>query len=173
MKNELSLYRLRRKQNDRRKRYGIWSRHQRRDPLYAKRVTDFMNEKGYSPTPLKEQSPFKQEWLFLKSGEIWFPADCKLDFNQLFEIGKRRAMHTKHPFFENPNSTLKNMGFDPGPPQLYYRRDTETGYVSYLVSIEFDESHLIMTELDIDLITCEQVKAMLTIIPEWTEYGIK
>ena len=173
MRNELSLQHLRRKQKDRRKRYGIWSRHQRRDPFTAESATELMKSIGYHPTPLKQQSLFEQKWLCLKSGELWFPKNCELEFDRLFEIGKRRAMHTKHPFFENPNSTLNNMGFNPGPPQLYYRRDTETEYVSYLVGIEFDESHLIKIELDINLIICDQVKAMLTIIPEWTEYGIK
>ena len=157
--------RTRRNQLDRRTKFGIWSRHQKRS-----------TENRLTPKPLDR---FSKEWLFLKHGDIKFPESVILDkdYDILIETGKRRAMHAEHPniFTRKPIRLINienRLNF--GPPQYYFRSDPETQYIDYLIYIEFDENHLIKIELDIDkfgrLISEEnfrKLQDMLNIIPRW------
>ena len=159
--------RARRNQLDRRTKFGMWSRHQRRDRNAEPRV---------KPKPLDR---FSAEWNFLKYGEIKFPKSVIIDkdYDILIETGKRRAMHAEHPnpFTSKPMRLIDiedSLNF--GPPQYYLRCDPETQYISYLIYIEFDENHLIKIELDIDkfkqLISQENFqifKQMTEVIPHW------
>ena len=159
--------RARRNQLDRRTKFGIWSRHQKRNPNTEPRL---------KPKPLDR---FGREWLFLKHGEIKLPETVIYgkDYNILIETGKRRAMHTKHPhpLTSKPMRLIDvedNLNF--GPPQYYYHCDPETQYVSYLIYLEFDENHLIKVELDmnkfknlISQANFRKLQDMVDIIPKW------
>ena len=119
---------------DRRIRFGIWSRHQRRKGL-----------------PKTYQDLFKKEWVFLAHGDLRFPDTVLENSNWtcLRDIGERRAAYAEHPYHKTTlmeaKDSLKFCDW-----KHFLRNDPETNYISYLVCIRNDKEHLIKVELDID-----------------------
>ena len=139
---------LKRLRKDRRTHYGHW----------------FLYEKHLKEPNKFWHDPFADNWHKIKHGDLKFP-EGSLILDEIVAIGLRRAVHAKHPLtlqpIENPERWY--------PYQYYYRRDRETGYISYLVVIIFNEDYLVKVELDLDLIITAEIQGMLKIIPEWTE----
>lgn len=140
--------RLNRAKRDRRIVVGWWARYRRR------RVARYeVNAHGIKYKP---PTNFKEHWELLRQGTLKFPRHIRYNEFELRDIGERRARNAKHPAKTGrPLSRVPDFKCW----KVWTRKDTETGYLSYLrweCESMYGE-HMIVVELDLDTFLLEHL----------------